>query len=246
MLLLRHHLKGETLAETIIALLIMAIGITFSGTILASSLGNISSSKSRVIAVNIAREGIEAMRNIRDTNWLRFSGNRRDCWNHLPGPLVDDEEACDGTTPLIESGDYMVYKDFSQRWRLQPPDSAFDNRQLYLMDIDPLKDTNGDRNAENDEDIYNHRITFDNSSAPLLEDNPLGYNRSKPTIYKRQISINYLDNAGNALPAGAPVTTAYNRMVVTSVVTWVASGRALSVTLITHLTDYLGRDNFES
>lgn len=37
--------------------------------------------EARIRAINIAREGIEGMINIRNTNWLRFSSNYTNCWN---------------------------------------------------------------------------------------------------------------------------------------------------------------------
>ena len=236
----RPHNKGETLAETVIALMILSIGITFSGTILATSLKNVSSSKNRVIAVNIAREGLEAVRNIRDTNWLKFSGNRRDCWHHLPGPLPD---SCDGSTP-IPTGEFIVYKDKNQRWRLRVREQVreFDSSRLFLMDMDPNFDTDGDRNAVNDRDIYNHELTADRSPLGGGED-PLGYERAEQSLFSRVIMIDYLNNE-NLTPA--EMGGDFNRMAVTSVVTWIVGGQSFSAELKTRLTDYLGRDNLDS
>lgn len=234
---------GETLAESIIALSILAIGITFAGTIMAMSLGNVTSSKGRVLAVNIAREGIEAVRNIRDTNWLKFSGKRRDCWNHLPDTNPDD---CDPAAPeWIDPGDYIVYQDETRRWRLRLAETvdAFESSRLYLMDIDTALDTDGDGSTDNDEDIYNHRIAADNLRLENGDD-PLGHEHSTESPFKRVISIDYLTNAGASLAeSGGVLTAGYNRMVVTSTVTWPASGRLLSVQLKTYLTDYLGRED---
>ena len=42
---------------------------------LAGSTGN------KIEAIQIARDGLEAMMNIRDTNWLLFSADRKNCWN---------------------------------------------------------------------------------------------------------------------------------------------------------------------
>jgi len=136
--------RGETLAETIIALAILTIGITLASTMMASSMRNMHSSKNRVIAVNIAREGIEAVRNIRDTNWLKFSSHRRDCWNHLPiakgtNPNVDADICTANGADLIQpranidpknptnfklpsnadSEAYIIYLDKWHRWRLK-------------------------------------------------------------------------------------------------------------------------------
>lgn len=110
--------KGETILETIIAMGVLMIGITLASTIIGSSLRNINASKNRIIAINIAREGIEAVRNIRDTNWLKFSSKRRLCWNNNPpqNPIT----GCDGSNP-IQPGNYIIYKqEGTYRWLLGP------------------------------------------------------------------------------------------------------------------------------
>jgi len=211
----------------------MAIGITFAGTILANSLTHFSSSRDRIMAVNIAREGLEAVRNIRDTNWLKFSGNRRECWNHLPQSSASD--TCDANTAslLIAPDTYLVYRDINKRWRLLTQDTR--DAQLFTMDIDPNTDSDGDGKKQNDADIYNPKIT------PALggSDDPWGSQTDK-SLFKRTITIGYLDNTDGT------GSVSDNRMVVTSTVTWVTSQGTSTVELTTHLTDYLGRDNFDS
>ena len=56
--------------------------------------------KNRVTALNIAREGVEAVRNIRDTNWLKYSGDRRKKWLCLD--LESDKNACDGNPTVTK------------------------------------------------------------------------------------------------------------------------------------------------
>ena len=102
---LKKNKKGEIILETIIAMGILAIGITTSSALLSSSIRNMNSSKNRIIAVNIAREGIEAVRNIRDTNWLKFQANIRKCWNHNP-----DTDTCNNSDKPIFPGKYIIYK----------------------------------------------------------------------------------------------------------------------------------------
>lgn len=240
-----HNTRGETIAETILALMILAIGITFSGTIMGTSLKNMTSSKARVLAVNVAREGIEAARSIRDTNWLKFSGQRRLCWNHLP---AGDPDACDGGA-LIAAGDYIVYKDAGHRWRLalmtDGTGGGFDNRPLYLMDIDDAYDTDGSCDGgappacnQDDEDLYNHQIAADYSAVDA-DDEPIGNAYAASTPFKRVIRIDYMADGSDA---PATLDPARNRMRVTSTVTWSAD-RDFEVRLTTHLTDYLGRDS---
>jgi hypothetical protein len=40
-----------------------------------------NTTQNRIQAIGIAREGIEAVTNIRDTNWKTFSANNQHCWN---------------------------------------------------------------------------------------------------------------------------------------------------------------------
>jgi hypothetical protein len=40
-------------------------------------------SESRIKAINLAREGVEGITNLRNTNWLRFSSDQTNCWRIL-------------------------------------------------------------------------------------------------------------------------------------------------------------------
>lgn len=72
--------KGETILEILVAITVVVIIITSTYSLLLQAMKTNSTIKNRVIALNIAREGLEGVRSIRDTNWLRHSGNRRDKW----------------------------------------------------------------------------------------------------------------------------------------------------------------------
>lgn len=37
----------------------------------------------RIEAIQIARDGLEAFTNIRDTNWIKFAADYENCWNTL-------------------------------------------------------------------------------------------------------------------------------------------------------------------
>ncbi len=74
----------------------------------------------RVQAINIAREGIEAVENIRDTNWLKFSSDIENCWK-----TFNYDHSCIGNTtpPSISDGDYTLYRQGSL-WFLRPDGTA--------------------------------------------------------------------------------------------------------------------------
>ena len=262
--------KGESLLEGIIAFTILGMGIAFSGVIMGTSIRNMDNAKNRVIAINAAREGIEAVRNIRDTNWLKYSTKRRSCWNHMP--QKDQTTGC--TSKLIEPGRYIIYKqDGTLRWMLSsissgnatitqdnPPDDTtkdvifynninenlygvdnstwVDARTLYAVDINDKVNSDKDDSTDgetNDQDFLNHIF--------IKDDGPWG-TKVKKTSLKREIIIEYLDNSGNVPAANIDINKDidYNRMRVTSKVTWLKGGKEFKVELKTHLTDYLGRE----
>lgn len=62
--------RGQTLIEVITALAVIAIGLVSVLSLATTNVRNQGIGLSRLIANNLAREGIEVARNIRDTNWL--------------------------------------------------------------------------------------------------------------------------------------------------------------------------------
>jgi hypothetical protein len=51
--------------------------------IYGSSIKLSNSTENKITAISIAREGIEAITNIRDTNNLLFKADLKNCWNVL-------------------------------------------------------------------------------------------------------------------------------------------------------------------
>jgi len=253
---------------------------------MGSSIRNMQNAKNRIIAINIAREGIEAMRNIRDTNWLKFQSRRRACWNHLP--TKDPSIACTGVNP-IEPGDYLIYKQgdpgngtTTYRWRLskktwggglpQDPNLTtcdvvsfnqvilgtdgfmyqciqdikdptkylwINTAQINLIDADPNVDSDLDNNKVNDKDLYNHLFVEDGDAlGVMVDDYP----------FRRILRIEYMENNGDIVTKpvwdsmGQIARSNLNRMRITSLVSWQSGRLTFDVELVTHLTDYLGRE----
>jgi len=61
--------KGFSLTEVIIAIFIIIIGIIGAMGLITYSISNVTVGKSQIIAASLAQEGMEIVRNIRDTNW---------------------------------------------------------------------------------------------------------------------------------------------------------------------------------
>ena len=62
---------GQTLIETLVACFILVMGITSALALATYSLGATGNIKQQIIGMGLAREGIEVVKNMRDTNWLR-------------------------------------------------------------------------------------------------------------------------------------------------------------------------------
>ena len=69
--------SGFTLIETLVAVSVISVGFVGELVLLAKSASQASALRHRVVGARLAEEGLEVVRNIRDSNWLR-SLNWRD------------------------------------------------------------------------------------------------------------------------------------------------------------------------
>jgi type II secretory pathway pseudopilin PulG len=72
--------SGETLLEVLIALTIVTVAAAAAGSAIMAAVQGLSLSKNYLIAQNLADEGLEAVKNIRDTNWMKYTINKSTCW----------------------------------------------------------------------------------------------------------------------------------------------------------------------
>ncbi len=104
--------RGETIVEVLVATVLLVTVLAGSFVVLnRASRANINV-QNRIVAINLAREGVEIVRNIRDTNWLKYSGNRREKWlclDSLDSP-PDSLNECNGAgvPTTISTGFYKI------------------------------------------------------------------------------------------------------------------------------------------
>jgi len=67
---------GFTLLEVLIAISVFTIGLMGAMGLSFASYNDSANNLDRVVATNLAREGIELVRNLRDTNWLTIDSNK--------------------------------------------------------------------------------------------------------------------------------------------------------------------------
>lgn len=77
-------LAGQTLIETLAAAFIMVMGVTAAAGLAIYVFGASTNIIKQIIATGLAREGVEAVKNMRDTNWLQDSA-AADCWDYQTG-----------------------------------------------------------------------------------------------------------------------------------------------------------------
>ncbi len=80
-----HPERGQTLIETLAAIFILVMGITAAVGLAIYALNSSSSITKQIIATGLAREGLEAVRNMRDTNWLNDTLSVDGCYNFDTG-----------------------------------------------------------------------------------------------------------------------------------------------------------------
>lgn len=85
----KHILKSEkgfTLLEVIASIFIITIGVMGILSLITMSISGALISKSQLIAANLAQEGIEVVRNIRDSNWIEQRRDPDVFWNQGLSP----------------------------------------------------------------------------------------------------------------------------------------------------------------
>lgn len=70
-MIINFNKKGFGLLETIVAIGILSMGAGAIVLLLVQSLATTSVSQSRLVAAHLSQEGLEVVRNIRDSNWIQ-------------------------------------------------------------------------------------------------------------------------------------------------------------------------------
>jgi len=94
--------RGFTLLEVIIAIFIISVGVGGVAKLVPSLIVGASVNQSRLVAAYLAQEGIEIIRNVRDTRWLKnhYSGT--------PSPWDFFAERCASGCEM----DYLIMASF--------------------------------------------------------------------------------------------------------------------------------------
>lgn len=234
--------RGETLLEVIVALLVLTIGSASATSLIVTSIRANQFNKDSLIALNLAQEGIEYMRNLRDTNWIKFSANTKGCWNMKPAVVSCSnadripEAVSDGGYALgFESVDKIGSKINKVLNLSDGIDAAEAGYAIKYFDIDTTVDSDGlDRNNNGnfkDDDLDYQGSFFANPGVATAVDT---------TRFYRSISIEYKTiGAGPSWTLSGPTTPDLaDVMLVTSNVEWADGSIVHRVKLTSALSSY--------
>ncbi|MDD3120316.1 MAG: type II secretion system protein [Candidatus Gracilibacteria bacterium] len=105
---MKKNNKGMSIIEIVCVLVILTSGIIGTYGIINAGNKLEVGTENKIKAINIAREGIEAVQNIRDTNWIKLSSDYTNCWN-----TKDYDATCIGNSSFgnFYSGSYTLIND---------------------------------------------------------------------------------------------------------------------------------------
>ena len=153
----KDHELGQTLIETLVAIFILTGGLLSAIGLATYSFQSTDSATRQIVGTALAREGVEAIQNIRDTNWLTSTLESCD--------FLGAGQLCHQSWNTNLSAGSYVPQYVGDTWSLIPLNSL--NHQLYLDQNTGLYHHftgNGFIST-----IYSRRITlqYDTSTAPF-------------------------------------------------------------------------------
>lgn len=179
------------------------LGVIGSGTDFAKD------TEDTIKAINLAREGIEGVTNLRNTNWLRFSSDKTNCWR-----IKDYVSTCIGHasgtgSEFLQNGSYLLYTK-NGAWYLSG-----------MANIDYVSNWTAYRNA--------YKTWLDNSGY---------YTQTGTTIPTILCSSEWQPNCMTPFNREIQISTSWTGIIyVTSLVRWQGK-RQREVTLTTTLTNW--------
>ena len=191
---MKKVIKATSIVEAMVIMLIVISGVVGMYSLFDRSQKLSLTTKNRIEAIQIAREGIEALTNIRNTNALLFQADMENCWN-----VLNYDTSCiasSGTgTDIPHNASFIIWRNSDNKWILTETwalwsysdvnyrntfqvnkdtngfytqSGGLDFRPLFTREITVVyEDTNGDSNDnENDEKIWISSIVswWDNAS----------------------------------------------------------------------------------
>jgi type II secretory pathway pseudopilin PulG len=199
--------SGQSLIETIVAIFILVTALIAGVGLALYAVANASTNRNQIVANNLAREGIEVFRMMRDSNWLAAQDDPQilDLTNcTYPNPPPDDVRPCYPETFARSGGGGSQF--------------VFDPNSTHIFRF-----SNGEW-SQNQAIMYTYILcqqadgSFDHALNPAF-----GSPCAIPTRYARSITVQAGDTSPPYTPASTNPTAAAGHspeIVVQSTVVW--------------------------
>lgn len=139
---MRHAKAAESLIETLIAITVIVLATTAALSVLRTSQAGNEVIGEKVLALDLAEEGLEALRNLRDTNYLLFASDPDECWDKIEITDVADCATASATNTITDGYSYYLTRDYASTsttmfaWNLNQLTSTSTQGYLSLYDMD--------------------------------------------------------------------------------------------------------------
>jgi len=124
-----HNMKnmrkkcGIVLTVELVAIGMISVGVLILSSVINSAVSTTKMSRGYLVAQNLVTEGIEAVKNIRSTNWLTASDDRT-CWLR-----TDPMQACDTSGIIADTAADYILENTDGEWLLvESPTAPLDLR----------------------------------------------------------------------------------------------------------------------
>ncbi len=229
--------RGFTLVEVIVAFSVLVVVILASTDLLVTVIRSNTENTNTLIAYGLSQEGLEAFRNMRDSDWLLGAGFDgkvgNDCvWDIQGGsclPAVSDGKKDflidfyqvdnPGQPDPNVTVDVSQIRDQYAPWKLQDVTQDLKNKPLndFLSEAQLCLV----HSQTNPDEVWYHPCVFAQTGT------------SEKMIFSRFVEV-------QALPYGTTDLTTAKKYRVSSVVDWQEQGRPKEVRLTSEITDWKG------
>jgi len=142
---MNKNLKATSIVESMIVMLIVVTGIVWLFQLFVESQHLANQTENRITAIEIAREGIEAINNIRDTNWILFAADYPNCWNtkNYDANCINNSST---SSDILHNSSFTLSQWSDEKWYLENEtnnETRTYSDQNYRDTYAVKKDTNG-------------------------------------------------------------------------------------------------------
>lgn len=211
---MRHALRSvpaESIIESIIAITVIVIGTAAALSMLRTSVDGNELLGEKEQAIHLALEGLDAVKNIRDSNYLLHADSADSCWNTY-GATVSD---CSDGTAYDSSLVYSFIRDYASSsldWSVvrtanSSSNTAYNRAYITLYGVDTDEDGNSDMELYAEPQLNTVLSSFDPQATQL---------------FRRSMTVSYNDIDGDGIDDSFDATVT---------VTWVERGATHSISL---------------